>query len=66
MLCRNDGWGPISDDDIDIEPNELGREFGKTFASALRISILDGNIATFDPSELAQPLHKGGDPLTFG
>jgi hypothetical protein len=66
LLGRNDGWGPRGDDDIDIELNELGREFGKALASALRISVLDCNIATFDPTELAQPLHKGGDPLTFG
>src|SRR5262249_50849484 len=54
------------DDNVDVEPNELSREFGIALAAALRISIFNRKIATFDPAELAQPLHKSGDPLAFG
>src|SRR5262249_32485251 len=65
LLCRNDGRGSRGDDNIDVEPNELGRKFGKALAASLRIPGFDRNIATFDPTEFAQPLHKSGDSLTL-
>src|SRR5215470_1986787 len=51
------------DDDIDLEPDELGGDLGEAFAASLRPAILDRDVAAFDPAEFAQPLHKGGDRL---
>ena len=50
------------DDDIDLEPDELGRDLGVALGAALRPAILDRDRATLDPAELAQPLHKSGGP----
>jgi hypothetical protein len=52
-----------AEDDIHLEPDEFGREFGKSLAASLRPAILDRDRAPLDPAELAQPLHKGGGPL---
>src|SRR5262245_64556795 len=51
------------DDDIDLEPDELGGDLGEAFAASLRPAILDRDVAAFDPAEFVQPLHKGGDRL---
>src|SRR5262249_47664592 len=60
-------WGraPHShrDDDIDLEPDELGGDLGEAFAASLPPAILDRDVAAFDPAEFVQPLHKGGDRL---
>src|SRR5262245_19047444 len=66
LLSRRNGGSSIGDDNVDVEPNELRRKFGIALAAALRIPIFNRKIATFDPAELAQPLHKSSDPLTFG
>ena len=50
------------DDDIDLEPDELGRDFGEALVASLRPAIFDRDGATLDPAEFAQPLHKGRDP----
>ena len=44
------------------EPDELGRELGQALCASLCPAVLDRNIATLDPAELAQSLHKGADP----
>ena len=62
LLCRENGWGCLRDDDIDLEPDELGRDLGVALAASLRPAILDRDGATLDPAEFAQPLHKSGDP----
>ena len=54
------------DDDIDLEPDELGRDLGEALAASLRPAILDRDGATLDPAEFAQPLHKSGGPLALG
>jgi hypothetical protein len=41
------------DDDIDLEPHELGREVGVAVVAPFRPAILDRNSATLDPTELA-------------
>ena len=51
------------DNDIDLEPDELGRDLGEALAASLRPAILDRDGAALDPAEFAQPLHKGGGPL---
>ena len=57
---------PPLDNDIDFEPDELGRDFGGPLGATLRPAIFDRDGATFDPTEFAQPLHKSGDPLGLG
>src|SRR5215831_6074407 len=65
LLSRRNGGSSIGDDNVDVEPNELSCQFGIALAASLRIPIFNREIATFDPAELAQPLHKSSDPLTF-
>src|SRR5262245_1897041 len=43
--------------------DELGRDLGEALLASLAPAVFDGNGATLVPSELAQPLHKGGDPF---
>src|SRR5262249_549313 len=49
--------------DVDLETDELGRDLGEALLASLAPAVFDGNGATLVPSELAQPLHKGGDPF---
>jgi hypothetical protein len=51
--------------DIDLEPDELRRDLGQAFGVVLRPTNLNRDGATLDPTELAQPLHKSGDPLAI-
>src|SRR5262249_50044311 len=51
--------------DIDLEPNELGRVFCVVLTTALCPTILDGDGATLNPAEFAQPLNKSGNPLAL-
>ena len=60
LLCREDR-GSRRDDDIDLEPDELGRDLGEALAASLRPAILDRDGAALDPAEFAQPLHKSGE-----
>src|ERR1700730_2494241 len=66
MLCREDLWGSRRDDDINLEPDELGRDFGEALVASLRPAILDRDGATLDPTEFAQSLHKSSDPFASG
>ena len=55
--------GSVRDNDIDLEPDELGRDLGEALVASLRPAILDRDGATLDPAKFAQSLHKSGDPL---
>src|SRR5215510_3248126 len=44
------------DDQVHLEPDQLGRQVGQPVDPTLRISIVDDNILALNPSELAQPL----------
>ena len=63
MLCRNDIRGPPRDNDIDLQPHQLGRDFGVALGASLRPTNLDGDSATLDPTKFAQPLQQSGDPM---
>jgi hypothetical protein len=65
-LCR-EGWGvPVGDNDIDLEPDELGCDFGDALVVPVRPSKLNRNGLVLGPAEFAKPLHKGGGPLASG
>jgi hypothetical protein len=66
LLCGQDIDGARGEDDIDLEPGELGGDLGGAFPAALRPTVFNRDAATFDPTELAQPLHKSGDQLALG
>jgi hypothetical protein len=65
MLCREDHWVCISHNDIDPALDELGRELGGAVTASIRPSILDREIAAFDPAEFVEPLKKSGEPKTI-
>jgi glycine/D-amino acid oxidase-like deaminating enzyme len=65
LLCRDDCCGPRCDDDTDLEPDELGRDFGEALAASICPAILDRDGATFEPAEFAQSLHKCGGPFAL-
>src|SRR6516165_561930 len=54
--------GSPSDNDIDLESDELSSDFAVAFVASLRPANLDCDGSVFDPAKLAQSLHKGGDP----
>src|SRR5215813_15660708 len=56
----------MRDNDIDIEPDELGDYLRRAFGASLPPAILDRDGLTLDPTELAQSLNKGGGPLSLG
>src|SRR5262249_28039592 len=66
LLCRDDCWGCCRNNDIDLELDKLGRDLDEPLAASLRPAILDRNIAIFNPTELAQPLHKASARLALG
>src|SRR5262245_24845741 len=51
--------------DIDLEPDQLGRVFCGVFIAALCPAILNREVATIDPAEFTQPLHKSGNSFAF-
>src|SRR5262249_2057861 len=51
LLCCNDRWGRIRDNDVDLELDELGRDLGEALAAALRPAILDSDGAALGPPE---------------
>jgi hypothetical protein len=53
ILSGDDWRGTRRDDDIDPEANKLGREFGVAVLASSRPAILDGDVTTFYPAELA-------------
>ena len=62
LLYRKD-CAPRGEYDIDLQTEELGRDFGKSLVASLGPAILDRDGAALDPTEFAQSLHKSGGPL---
>ena len=46
-------------DDVDLKPDEIGDESRKAIVSSIRVSILDGDILSFSPSQVREPAQKG-------
>ena len=66
LLCRDGSCGPPRNDDIDLEPDELGRNLAKPLAASLRPAIFNRDATSFDPTEFAQSLHKSGGQWALG
>jgi len=43
-----------SDDDVNLETDEIGCKLRETIAPALRIAVLDADVLALDPSEVAE------------
>ena len=65
LRCKG-GRGCRRDNDIHLPPDELGRDLGEALIASLRPANLDRDSAALYPVELAQSLHKGGDPFAMG
>src|SRR5262247_4034233 len=63
LLYREDLWGSRRDNDIDLQPDELGRDLGEALVASFPPAILDRDVATVDPAEFAQSLHKCSGPF---
>src|SRR5262245_50707593 len=63
LLCCKDRRGVVRENNIDLQPDELSRDLGETFAAPVCPMILDRDIAPLKPTKFAQSLHEGGDPL---
>src|SRR6516162_5325651 len=55
----------MRENDINFQPDELGCELSEAFAASLRPAIFDRDGASFDPAEVAQPLHKSSGQLAL-
>src|SRR5262249_10445622 len=54
------------EDDIDLKPNEFGRDLGKSLVASIRPAIFDCNGTAIGPAEFTQSPHKGRRPTTPG
>src|SRR5262249_22624866 len=66
LLDSRDSGSRRCDNNIDLAPDEFGRDLGDTLLASLRPSIFDCHSASIDPTEFAQPLHKSGGPFALG
>ena|SRR6266567_2543170 len=53
LLSRTDPRG-AADDDIDLEPGQLGRKFGKPIGAVARPPVLDGDVLVLNPAALVE------------
>src|SRR5439155_1269158 len=65
-LHREHWRRPGRHNDIDVQPDELCGDFIETLTASLSPAKFDRDVATLDPAQFAQPLHKSGRPETLG
>ena len=46
----------MGDDDVDLEPGEVGGKLGRAVASPFGVAELDGDVLAFRIAERAEPL----------
>ena len=66
LFCRGRRRASIRENNVHLEPHELGCELGKAIHSALAPSVFDRDITTFDPTERTQSLPERRDVLAVG
>ena len=66
LLCREDLRRSRGDNDVDLEPDELGRDLDEALGASFRPAILNRDGATLYPAKFTQSLRKGGDKLALG
>jgi hypothetical protein len=63
---RRKGWCcSLCDDDLNLEADKFGYNFGIALIASLRPPVLDRHVTAIDPAKLAQPLRKSGDPFAL-
>jgi hypothetical protein len=65
LLCRERRRGTDRDNDIDLEPNELGRDLSGSVIASFFPAVLNRDVAALDPAEFAKVQQKGIDPLAL-
>src|SRR5262249_31478786 len=65
LLGNHDCGSRRRDNDINLAPDELGRDLGEALVASFPPAILDRAGATLAPAELMQPAHKDGAPLAI-
>ena len=60
-LLEHGDAGPARDNDVRLEPYELGGERGQAFVVTVRPPALDGDVASLDVPEVTEPLPHGLD-----
>src|SRR5262249_25084944 len=65
LLGCEDWWGVMRENDIDLEPDQFGGDLSEALAASLGPANLNRDVATFHPTEFAQPLHECGEPLAL-
>src|SRR5689334_9304426 len=53
----------MCENDVDLQPDQLGCDLRNAIGASLGPPNLDRDVATFDPTEFAQPQKEGGEPL---
>jgi hypothetical protein len=51
LFCRNGGYGSPRDNNVDLAPDELGRDLGETLVVSLRPRIFDRDGAALEPAK---------------
>ena len=58
-VLRNTGHGgPIGNDDLNVQMDQLGCDFGESILFSLRKPPLNDDVLTFNVAEIAEPLAK--------
>jgi hypothetical protein len=60
MLCSIGDDHPGSQDDIDLAGYHVGHQFAQPLDTAIGVTVLDDDVATFLVAELAQSLLEAG------
>jgi hypothetical protein len=61
LLRRDDVWCRPCDDNIHLQADKFGCDFCSACVTSFYPPILDRDIATFDPTNIAKLLHKRRD-----
>jgi hypothetical protein len=66
LLQCHDGRRSGRHNNVDLELDEFGGDFGETFAASFHPAILNCDRAPFNPAQLAHAEYEGVDPFGSG